>query len=696
MNRLRIFILLIVVLFLVLWIGSQFSRATKERKTERLTYSQFREMLTSSGRKKTGTLYTRALPKAKQAPSSFPFEKQKTSITLEISPRQIKGRYLKPGNRIDPSDDLQRILERTIPFVIENLPGTISNELLQKLEKNGISYRFVNEEGKGFFSTFASFLPIMLIVFLLWMLMMRQLQAGGSRVLSFGKSKAKLLDDSKKKTTFQDVAGCDEAKQELREIVEFLKGPQKFRDIGAKIPRGVLLIGPPGTGKTLLARSVAGEASVPFYSISGSDFVEMFVGVGASRVRDLFDQAKKNSPCIIFVDEIDAVGRLRGAGLGGGHDEREQTLNQMLVEMDGFSENEGTIVIAATNRPDVLDPALLRPGRFDRQVAVDVPDMKGRQAVLQIHTKKVKVNANINLKKISQGTPGFTGADLANLVNEAALLAARRSKKKVSMEDMEEAKDKVMMGPERKSFLISPKEKEVIAYHEGGHALLTSLLPYAEPVHKVTIIPRGSALGLTQSLPEEERRIQTKSYWEDRICVLMGGYLAEKIIFKDTSTGASNDIQVATKIARRMVCEWGMSNAVGTVSYVNENENVFLGREMSNIRHYSDVTASSIDEEIKRIVQSQLEKGRSLLTEHRSKLEKIAKTLLEKESINGQELESIVHPEKKDPTKNQATQATKKDKEDLGFINTSPVDNTKSKPPKKITGNISPSPSPAG
>ena len=364
--------------------------------------------------------------------------------------------------------------------------------------------------------------------------------------------------------------------------------------------------------------------------------------------------------------------------------------------MDGFSENEGTIVIAATNRPDVLDPALLRPGRFDRQVAVDVPDMKGRQAVLQIHTKKVKVNANINLKKISQGTPGFTGADLANLVNEAALLAARRSKKKVSMEDMEEAKDKVMMGPERKSFLISPKEKEVIAYHEGGHALLTSLLPYAEPVHKVTIIPRGSALGLTQSLPEEERRIQTKSYWEDRICVLMGGYLAEKIIFKDTSTGASNDIQVATKIARRMVCEWGMSNAVGTVSYVNENENVFLGREMSNIRHYSDVTASSIDEEIKRIVQSQLEKGRSLLTEHRSKLEKIAKTLLEKESINGQELESIVHPEKKDPTKNQATQATKKDKEDLGFINTSPVDNTKSKPPKKITGNISPSPSPAG
>ena len=642
----RILLFLVILFIGSLWLSSQSLRKSKEKEVETLTYSQFQSMLQRS-RNKIGKIYsgssTSGGTKAKQGVALLELSNPENDLVLKITSNQISGRYLRAGNKIEASDDRERVLERTIPFVVESFPGLISDKLLRQLDANGIAYEFVNEETGFFSSVLFNILPILLIIFLLWILMVRQIQHASNRVPAFGKSKARLNDPEKsKKITFNDVAGCKEAKQELTEVVDFLKDPNKFQTIGAKIPRGVLLVGQPGTGKTLLARAVAGEAGAPFYSISGSDFMEMFVGVGASRVRDLFAQAKKSSPCIVFIDEIDAVGRLRGAGLGGGHDEREQTLNQMLVEMDGFDENEGIIIIAATNRPDVLDPALLRPGRFDRQVIVDVPDLRGRVDILKIYIKKILTTPEVSLEKIARGTPGFTGADLANLVNEAALLAARHDKNRVAMEDMEEAKDKVMMGPERRSFLITPKEKEFIAYHEGGHALLGLLLPYAEPIHKVTIIPRGQALGLTQSLPEEERHIQPKKYWEDRICVLMGGYLAENMIFGDTSTGASNDIQVATKIARRMVCEWGMSSKVGTVSYTSENQNVFLGREMSHARYYSDDTAFLIDQEIKSIIRSQLERGRKLLAKHRPKLEKIAKALLAQESVSGEELDIIL------------------------------------------------------
>ncbi len=645
---LKLTLLLSVLVFAAIWLNSQASLAKLEEKTEMLTYFQFKKMLTPKGRREIGSIYTRIDKQPSKKPSLLSSLNPEKDFVLQISARQIRGYYLRPGNRIDASDDKERILERTIPFVVESLPDTISEELLEKLETNRIVYKFINESEDGFFSTLLGILPIAIIIFLLWMFMMRQLQSSGNRAMSFGKSKARLIraEDKGNRITFSDIAGCEEAKQELTEVVEFLKDPRRFQTIGAKIPRGVLLVGAPGTGKTLLARAVAGEANAPFYSISGSDFVEMFVGVGASRVRDLFSQAKKNSPCIIFIDEIDAVGRLRGSGLGGGHDEREQTLNQMLVEMDGFDENEGVIIVAATNRPDVLDPALLRPGRFDRQVVVDVPDLQGREAILQIHVRKVSMASDVNLKKIAQGTSGFTGADLANLINESALLAARRDKPKVTMEELEEAKDKVLMGPERRSFLITHEEKEVIAYHEGGHTLLTLLCPHSEPIHKVTIIPRGQSLGLTQSLPEEDRHIQPKKYWEDRICVLMGGYLAEEIIFKETTTGASNDIQVATKIARRMVCEWGMSDRLGTISYNTENQNVFIGREMSHTRQHSESTAAHIDGEVKRIIEEQLNRGRKLLKKNASKLEKIAKALLTEESLSSERIMALVFPEK--------------------------------------------------
>jgi cell division protease FtsH len=640
MNKnLKYFIFIILSIFLVLVFTQQF-RENESREVRTLSFSQFKSMLTPEGQKEIGRIYTR---EEQPTPTPNLFDSQPRFI-LQISPRRIAGRYVKPGDVIEATDDIEKLKTRTHPFVVESLPGALSTELLEQLEQSGINYEFLNEDDGGLFSTLATLLPVILILVILWMFMMRQLQSTGNRALAFGKSKARLNQDDKKKVTFTDVAGCDEAKVELQEVVDFLKDPRKFQAIGARIPKGVLLVGPPGTGKTLLARAIAGEAGVPFYTISGSDFVEMFVGVGASRVRDLFEQAKKNSPCIVFIDEIDAVGRLRGAGLGGGHDEREQTLNQMLVEMDGFEENEGVIVIAATNRPDVLDPALLRPGRFDRQVVVDAPDVGGREAILKIHARKIPMTSDVNLHQIARGTPGFTGADLANLINEAALLAARRGKRRVTMDELEEAKDKVMMGPERRSFIITDKEKEVIAYHEGGHALIGTLLPYAEPVHKVTIIPRGRALGLTQSLPEEDRHIQPSKYWDDRICVLMGGYLAEELIFGDTSTGASNDIQVATTIARRMVCEWGMSEAVGTISYSDHTENIFLGRDMGSPRNYSDETASTIDSEVKRIVREQLERGRKLLLENRAKLEGIARALLTKESINAEELTDIVGP----------------------------------------------------
>ncbi|MBI5197835.1 MAG: ATP-dependent metallopeptidase FtsH/Yme1/Tma family protein [Nitrospirae bacterium] len=483
--------------------------------------------------------------------------------------------------------------------------------------------------------------PIILLI-ALWIFFMRQMQMGGNRALSFGKSKAKLLNENHRKITFAEVAGIDEAKEEVQEIIEFLKEPAKFQKLGGRIPKGVLVVGPPGTGKTLLARAIAGEANVPFFSISGSDFVEMFVGVGASRVRDLFEQGKKNAPCIIFIDEIDAVGRLRGAGLGGGHDEREQTLNQLLVEMDGFETNEGVILIAATNRPDVLDPALLRPGRFDREVVVGRPDLRGRVGILKVHTKNIPLDEKVELEIIARGTPGFSGADLSNLVNEAALLAARKGKKVVEMDDFEDAKDKVLMGVERRSMLISPEEKRNTAYHEAGHTLVAKLLPGTDPIHKVTIIPRGRALGLTQQLPTSDRYTYSRDYMSNNIAVLMGGRVAEELILHQITTGAGNDIERATDLARKMVCEWGMSEKMGPMSFGKKQEEIFLGREISQHRDYSEHTAIEIDNEVKRLVTENYEKARTLLNENIKALKAIAEALLDREVLEGSEVDQII------------------------------------------------------
>jgi len=495
-------------------------------------------------------------------------------------------------------------------------------------------------------SILISWFPMLLLIGV-WIFFMRQMQAGGGKAMSFGKSRAKLLNEEQKKVTFKDVAGIEEAKDELEEIINFLKEPKRFTRLGGKIPKGVLLVGSPGTGKTLLAKAIAGEAEVPFFSISGSDFVEMFVGVGASRVRDLFIQGKKNAPCLIFIDEIDAVGRHRGAGLGGGHDEREQTLNQLLVEMDGFESNDGVILIAATNRPDVLDPALLRPGRFDRQVVVPNPDVKGREGILKVHARKVPLAKNVNLKIVARGTPGFTGADLANLINEAALLAARADKKEVEMVDLEEAKDKVMMGAERRSLVISPDEKKNTAFHEAGHALVARLLPGTDPIHKVTIIPRGRALGLTQQLPIDERHTYNKDYLLNNIAVLMGGRVAEEVALNHLTTGAGNDIERATEMARKMVCEWGMGK-MGPVSFGKKEEHIFLGREMAQNRDFSEQTAIEIDTEIKEIVHNAYEKANALMQEHREALDKIAAALLERESLSGVEIDELIGLEPKD------------------------------------------------
>ena len=496
------------------------------------------------------------------------------------------------------------------------------------------------EQTSWYMSVLISWFPMLLLLGI-WMFFMRQMQVGGGKALSFGKSRAR-LNETKNKTTFKDVAGVDEAKEELHEIIEFLKEPQKFSKLGGKIPKGVLLVGPPGTGKTLLARAISGEANVPFYSISGSDFVEMFVGVGASRVRDLFEQGKKNSPSLIFIDEIDAVGRHRGAGLGGGHDEREQTLNQLLVEMDGFENNEGVILIAATNRPDVLDPALLRPGRFDRQVMVSRPDVKGRVGILKVHTCTVPLTDEVDLKIIARGTPGFTGADLANLVNEAALLGARNDKKAVSMDEFEEAKDKVMMGVERRSMVISEKEKKTTAYHEAGHALVASLLPGTDPLHKVTIIPRGSALGVTMQLPVDEQHTYQKGYLYNSLAILMGGRCAEEICLGEMTTGAGNDIERATEMARKMVCEWGMSEKMGPLSYGSKEEQVFLGRDFSNQKNFSDQTAKLIDQEVKTLVMGGYNRATELLKKNRDTLENLAQALLERETLTGDEVKNII------------------------------------------------------
>ncbi|UCH91931.1 MAG: ATP-dependent zinc metalloprotease FtsH [Nitrospirota bacterium] len=481
------------------------------------------------------------------------------------------------------------------------------------------------------------------ILFLgLWFFLMRQMQVGGNRALSFGKSRARMLTEEKKKITFADVAGVDEAKQEVVEIIEFLKDPQKFQKLGGRIPKGVLIVGPPGTGKTLLAKAIAGEAGVPFFSISGSDFVEMFVGVGASRVRDLFEQGKKHAPCIIFIDEIDAVGRLRGAGLGGGHDEREQTLNQLLVEMDGFDTTEGVILIAATNRPDVLDPALLRPGRFDRQVVVNRPDVRGRAEILNVHTKKVPISSGVDMEQIARGTPGFSGADLENLVNEAALWAARLDKKSVDQIDFENAKDKVLMGVERKSMVLSEEEKRTTAFHEAGHALMAKLLPGTDPLHKVTIIPRGRALGMTMQLPIDDRHSYSKDFLYNTLSILFGGRVAEELIFQNVTTGAGNDIERATELARKMVCEWGMSEKLGPLTFGKKDEEVFLGRDFGSKRDFSDQVALEIDKEVKRLVIEAYERTTRMLTEHIHTLRAIAEALLEKEVLDAMEIDHIV------------------------------------------------------
>ena len=494
-------------------------------------------------------------------------------------------------------------------------------------------------------SILISWFPMLLLI-AVWIFFMRQVQVGGGKALAFGKSRAKILSKDQHKVTFEDVAGVDEAKEELEEIIHFLKDPKKFTKLGGRIPKGVLIVGAPGTGKTLLARAIAGEADVPFFSISGSDFVEMFVGVGASRVRDLFIQGKRNAPCIIFIDEIDAVGRHRGAGLGGGHDEREQTLNQLLVEMDGFESNDGVILISATNRPDVLDPALMRPGRFDRQIIVPIPDIRGREAILRVHTKKNPLSGNVNLQVLARGTPGFTGADLENMVNEGALLAARQGKSQIEMGDLEQAKDKVLMGTERKSMIIPYEERRNIAYHESGHALVSKMIPETDPIHKVTIIPRGRALGLTQRLPIDEKHIYPKDYLLNNIAVLMGGRAAEEIVLQIQTTGSREDIMQSTELARKMVCEWGMSEKMGPLAFGQKEEQIFLGRELARHKDYSERTAQDIDEEIKQIVDNSYDSARKIIEENIDLLHKLADSLLEREALDGDQIEKIVKGDK--------------------------------------------------
>ena len=525
----------------------------------------------------------------------------------------------------------------------ENLRTTIPSDypgIIDVLQEAGVAIEVKESSTPAWLSFLINASPFILL-FGFWIFMMRQMQAGGNKALSFGKSRARLLTSQQKKITFKDVAGVDEAKEELQEIIEFLREPQKFQKLGGRIPKGVLLVGPPGTGKTLMARAIAGEANVPFFSISGSDFVEMFVGVGASRVRDLFEQGKKSAPCIIFVDEIDAVGRHRGAGLGGGHDEREQTLNQLLVEMDGFESNEGVILIAATNRPDVLDPALLRPGRFDRRVVVNRPDVRGREGILRVHTRKVPLANDVALRVLARGSPGFSGADLANLVNEAALYAARQNRKVVTMYDFELAKDKVMMGTERRSMILTDEEKKNTAYHEAGHALVAAMIPHSDPLHKVTIIPRGAALGVTMQLPLEDKHTYTRDFLGARLAILMGGRIAEEMFLDHMTTGAGNDIEQATEMARQMVCEWGMSS-LGPLTFGKKEEQIFLGREIAQHRDYSEATAIRIDAEVSNLVKSAYDQATKIITDHSDALVRMAEALLEREVLDGDDVRALV------------------------------------------------------
>ena len=536
------------------------------------------------------------------------------------------------GNQVTGKLRGDEDLRTTIP---SDYPG-----IIDVLQEAGVAIEVKESNTPAWLSFLINASPFILL-FGFWIFMMRQMQAGGNKALSFGKSRARLLTSQQKKITFKDVAGVDEAKEELQEVIEFLREPQKFQKLGGRIPKGVLLVGAPGTGKTLLARAIAGEASVPFFSISGSDFVEMFVGVGASRVRDLFEQGKKSAPCIIFVDEIDAVGRHRGAGLGGGHDEREQTLNQLLVEMDGFDSNEGVILIAATNRPDVLDPALLRPGRFDRRVIVNRPDVRGREGILRVHTRKVPLANDVDLHVLARGSPGFTGADLANLVNEAALYAARQNRKVVTMYDFELAKDRVMMGTERRSMLLTDEEKKNTAYHEAGHALVAAMIPHSDPLHKVTIIPRGAALGVTMQLPIDDKHTYTKDFLGSRLAILMGGRIAEEMFLEHMTTGAGNDIEQATEMARQMVCEWGMSS-LGPVTFGKKEEQIFLGREIAQHRDYSEATAVRIDAEVSRLVETAHEQAKKIITDHSDVLVRIAEALLEREVLDGDDVRALV------------------------------------------------------
>ncbi len=557
-------------------------------------------------------------------------------VTILLSPNsaEVQGEYRDGGK-----------------FRGVTVANTAIPDVTKALQDKGVLFDYKEVKEANWFNILMNFSPIILLV-VLWIFFMRQMQAGGNKALSFGKSRARLLTAQQKKATFKDVAGIDEAKEELYEIIDFLKDPQKFQKLGGSIPKGVLLVGPPGTGKTLLARAIAGEANVPFFSISGSAFVEMFVGVGASRVRDLFEQGKKNAPCIIFIDEIDAVGRHRGAGLGGGHDEREQTLNALLVEMDGFESNEGVILIAATNRPDVLDPALLRPGRFDRRVVVPRPDVRGREEILRVHTRKVPLSDDVDLSVIARGTPGFSGADVANLVNESALWAARQNRKVGTMADFEMSKDKVLMGVERKSMILSDEEKKNTAYHEAGHALVAAMTPGADPLHKVTIIPRGMALGVTMQLPIDDKHTYTKEFLESQLSVLMGGRAAEEIFLHHLTTGAGNDIERATEIARQMVCEWGMSS-LGPLTFGKKEEAIFLGREIAQHRDYSEDTAIKIDGEVRAIVSSGYGRARTILETHRDALERIARALLDREVLDASELKLLMEgkplPEKIPP-----------------------------------------------
>ena len=574
-----------------------------------------------------------------------PGSKNATAIDLSTlkqkiaSPGELKSLVAKQnefvaidnrGNEFRAQATNEHTKAEILKFALEEVNG---QKRVEKVEDDSGSASYI-------WPMLITWAPLLFIIGI-WVFMLRQMQSGGNKALSFGKSRAKLLNNQQKRVTFKDVAGVEEAKEELQEIIEFLKEPQKFQKLGGRIPKGVLMMGPPGTGKTLLARAIAGEANVPFFSISGSDFVEMFVGVGASRVRDLFEQGKKNAPCIIFIDEIDAVGRHRGAGLGGGHDEREQTLNQLLVEMDGFESNDGVILIASTNRPDVLDPALLRPGRFDRRVVVSRPDVRGREGILKVHTRKIPLGEDVDISVIARGTPGFTGADLANLVNEAALNAARYNKKLVAMGDFELAKDKVLMGAERKSMMISNEEKRVTAYHESGHTLVGLKVPNADPVHKVTIIPRGMALGLTQQLPEGDRHNYSEEYLLGQIAILMGGRIAEEIFLGSITTGASNDIERATELARAMVCEYGMSE-MGPLTFGKKEEQIFLGREIAQHRDFSEDTAIKIDQEVKKIITAQYERARAIIDENREVMIRLAECLLERESLDAVEIRRIV------------------------------------------------------